>query len=77
MKQNTLQDLVNKFVKDHWIFTIETKSNLPCPSGNNIEYQLRETNDNDLGHELRISTFNEDEFYRLVVEYLLKQINLK
>ena len=69
---NTLQDLVNTLVKNHWIFTVETKSNLPCLSGNNIEYQLRETSNNDLDHDLRISTFNKDEFYRLVVEYLTK-----
>jgi len=71
-KQKTLQQLVNHFLKNHWIFTVETKSNLACTSGNYIEYQLRETNDNDLSHELHIFTYDENEFYKSVVDYILK-----
>ena len=77
-KQPTLQQLVNNFVEDHYIFRIETQSVLPHPSGNRVEYQLREMGDQfweDGTYLCHIATVDENEFYRLVVDYLLKSNN--
>ena len=77
-QENTLQDLVNRFMDDHYIFRIDTQSRLPHPSGNRIEYQLREVGDQyweDYTYECHISTTDENEFYKLVVDYILKSIS--
>tara|TARA_R100000951_G_scaffold94548_1_gene83305 strand:+ start:1605 stop:1847 length:243 start_codon:yes stop_codon:yes gene_type:complete len=74
----TLQNLVLKYVEHHYIFTITTD----CNTGFTVpyvEYQLREINDEHFKNHkyvCHISTRDENEFYKEVVEYILEKGNL-
>tara|TARA_R110000764_G_scaffold217621_1_gene304856 strand:+ start:649 stop:915 length:267 start_codon:yes stop_codon:yes gene_type:complete len=73
----TLQNLVNEYVKDHYVFTITTECNTGFTPAHDVEYQLREMGDEFIETHMytcHISTRDEGQFYKEVVEYILESM---